>query len=119
MHGRGGVSRNLRSPMRTLKRGPARKPEAGATAGSTERRINQSDKDRNALENLIAEGALAPGSRLDEETLSTQFGLSRTPVREALLQLASTGLVESRPRQSATVATLSVSAIIESFEFNV
>ena len=41
------------------------------------------------------------------------------PCEEALLQLASIGLVESRPRQSATVATLSVSAIIESFEFNV
>jgi DNA-binding GntR family transcriptional regulator len=119
MHEGGRVSRNHRSRVRALKRGPTRRPQAGPTADPTERRINQSAKVRNALENLIAEGSLAPGSRLDEETLASQFGVSRTPVREALLQLASTGLVESRPRQSAMVATLSVSAIIESFEFNV
>jgi DNA-binding GntR family transcriptional regulator len=83
------------------------------------RPVNQSEKVRNSLEDLIVSGALAPGSRLDEETLALRFSVSRTPIREALFQLASTGLVDTRPRQSATVAKLTVSAIIESFEFNV
>src|SRR4051794_17290688 len=119
MHGGLRVSRNLDSVPQRPKRGAARTAPAPDASAAAERPINQSEKVRKALEDLIAAGALAPGTRLDEETLAAQFGVSRTPVREALLQLASTGLVESRPRQSATVATLSVSAIIESFEFNV
>ena len=114
MHGGVWVSRNL-SVQSPRKRGTAE----GTGEVPTARPINQSEKVRDALEELIASGALAPGSRLDEETLAARFGVSRTPVREALLQLASIGLVETRPRQSATVATLTVSAIIESFEFNV
>ena len=42
----------------------------------------------------IIAGKLAPGSKLDERQLAERFGVSRTPVREALRQLAVTGLVE-------------------------
>ena len=52
----------------------------------------------------ILEGELAPGTRLDEQTLAVRYGVSRTPVREALRQLGATGLIETRPRRGAIVA---------------
>jgi DNA-binding GntR family transcriptional regulator len=113
------VSRNLGPPVQARKRSSTQSAQGAEASRRAAPPINQSEKVRNALEELIASGALAPGSRLDEGTLAARFGVSRTPIREALLQLASTGLIENRPRQSATVATLTVSAIVESFEFNV
>lgn len=71
---------------------------------------------RELLEAEIASGKLPPGSRLEELALAERFQVSRTPVREALAQLASAGLVETRPRQGAVVATLSVQNIIDRFE---
>jgi DNA-binding GntR family transcriptional regulator len=54
---------------------------------------------------LVLSGDFEPGLRLDEHMLAERFGVSRTPVREALRQLASTGLIEIRPRRGATVAS--------------
>jgi len=71
---------------------------------------------RRAIEQEIVTQKLAPGARLDEAALAARFGTSRTPVREALLQLASTGLVEVRPRRGAVVAKLSLSELVEMFE---
>src|SRR5215472_15018998 len=50
------------------------------------------------LRTRIANHDFAPGERLQLEVLSAQLGVSRTPVREALNQLAAEGLVEIRPR---------------------
>jgi DNA-binding GntR family transcriptional regulator len=61
-------------------------------------------------------GALRPGERLDEQGLATRFGVSRTPIREALIQLATAGLVTLQPRRGAFVASLSLKEIIERFE---
>ena len=69
-----------------------------------------------ALEQEIVTGVLPPGGRLDEASLATRFGVSRTPVREALNQLASTGLVEVRPRRGATVAAPGLKELLEMFE---
>jgi DNA-binding GntR family transcriptional regulator len=52
----------------------------------------------------IVAGLLPPGSALEEAALAQAHGVSRTPVREALRQLAATGLVEARPRRGAVVA---------------
>ena len=41
------------------------------------------------IEEQIVTGALRPGARLDEQELAAEFGVSRTPIREALIQLAS------------------------------
>ena len=71
---------------------------------------------RRAIEQEIVTQKLSPGARLDEVALANRFGTSRTPVREALLQLASTGLVEVRPRRGAVVAKLSLSELVEMFE---
>lgn len=71
---------------------------------------------RDQLENDILTGALVPGDRLDEVALAHRFGVSRTPIREALMQLASAGLVESRPRRGAVVAELGPERLVEMFE---
>ncbi|CAN5539492.1 GntR family transcriptional regulator [soil metagenome] len=72
---------------------------------------------RSALQEEIETGKLPPGSALDERALAARFQVSRTPVREALQQLAARDLVRIAPRQGMTVARLSVSqvrAIMES-----
>ena len=57
------------------------------------------------IADCVLSGEFAPGQRLDEAMLAERFGVSRTPVREALKQLKSSGLIDSRPRRGATVAT--------------
>lgn len=56
------------------------------------------------LADEIVRGALLPGSPLDETELAARFKVSRTPVREAIRQLAASGLVEARPHRGAVVA---------------
>lgn len=68
------------------------------------------------LEEDILAGRLLPGQRLDEQDLAARFEVSRTPVREALLQLASSGLVEMRARQGAVVAELTIPRLVEMFQ---
>jgi len=55
------------------------------------------------IRSAIVHGRLEPGSRLKEEELARELGISRTPVREALLVLQSEGLIESTPNRGATV----------------
>lgn len=71
---------------------------------------------RDAIESEILVGALRPGERLDEASIATRFGVSRTPVREALVQLASAGVVELRPHRSAVIAKLSPEKLVEMFD---
>ena len=68
------------------------------------------------LEDEIVTGRLRPGERLDEISLATRFGVSRTPIREALRTLESSGLVQLRPRRGATVAAFGLSTLAEMFE---
>lgn len=68
---------------------------------------------RNVYDTLrteILELKLYPGQLLDETTLADRFELSRSPVREALIRLASDGLVVTLPNRSTIVATLEISA---------
>lgn len=58
---------------------------------------------------------LAPGAWIDEQSLADEFGISRTPMREALKVLASEGLVELRPRRGCYVAELSERDLDEIF----
>ena len=75
-----------------------------------------SDRIRNALTDAIASGSLAAGTALDEQDIADRFGASRTPVREALRQLAFNGLVEVRPRKGAVVTRMTPERIAEMFE---
>jgi DNA-binding GntR family transcriptional regulator len=63
---------------------------------------------RAALEEEIFTGVLPSGSQLDEQQLVDRFGVSRTPAREALLQLAAAGLVTIIPRQGAVVSSITL-----------
>jgi DNA-binding GntR family transcriptional regulator len=71
---------------------------------------------------MIEGGELAPGEQIVESSLCETFGVSRTPMREALRVMASEGLVELRPRRTPVVARLdpeeiaAVFEIMESFE---
>ena len=66
--------------------------------------ITQADRLADAIADSVLSGEFEPGRRLDEGMLAERYGVSRTPVREALRQLASTGLIEVKPRRGATVA---------------
>ena len=77
---------------------------------------SRSEKLRETIEEMIAVGTLVPGQHLDETELATRFGVSRTPIRETLIQLASMGLVVIRPRRGAVVAELGPRQLVEMFE---
>jgi DNA-binding GntR family transcriptional regulator len=64
-----------------------------------------------ALRDQILSAELPPGADIDELGLVARYGISRTPVREALIKLASEGLVQIVPNRGARVAPLEVSEI--------
>jgi DNA-binding GntR family transcriptional regulator len=68
------------------------------------------------LADEITSGHLAPGSEIDEQAVADRFGASRTPVREALRDLAALGLVEIEPRRGVRVAALTADRLGEMFE---
>ncbi len=82
----------------------------------TTKPTTRADDLRRTLEQQILAGDLAPGARLDEQMLADRHKVSRTPVREALRQLASSGLIEMRARHTPVVATLTISKLIQMFE---
>ena len=68
------------------------------------------------LRSHIIEGRLSPGSLLREERLAAKLDVSRTPLREAIRQLAEEGFVEKPPRRGARVAALTPEMVREVFE---
>lgn len=68
------------------------------------------------IREMIVEGELPPGHRISEGGLSDQFGISRTPMREALKVLAADGLVEIRPNRGTRVTEITLDDIDELFE---
>lgn len=68
------------------------------------------------LREMIVENQLAPGARVDEKELSKAFGISRTPLREALKVLASEGLIELLPNRSPRVTRLTRESVGEVFQ---
>lgn len=81
------------------------------------RRIGGTVRGRAAeeLRNRILTGALAAGTRLDLDALTVEFGASRTPIREALLELSYEGLVEVAPRSGITVIGLTPRDVLDNF----
>lgn len=69
-----------------------------------------------ALRRQILAMELAPGSPLDEARLSERFGMSRTPVREALLRLSAEGLVTTLPNRNTIVASIDFASLPTYFE---
>ena len=76
----------------------------------------QAAKISKSLELEILTGKLTPGEKLDEVKLAKRFDVSRTPIREAIAELAAGGLVETQPWRSAIVATFSIQQIFDMYE---
>lgn len=93
---------NGAAPPRLL---PDRGPPAGGHASDI---VSQ-------IEDEILHGRLPPGSRLDERALAQRFGVSRTPVREAIHRLSASGLVNLGGRQGAQIVHLEVSDLLDGF----
>jgi DNA-binding GntR family transcriptional regulator len=68
------------------------------------------------LADEIVRGLLRPGAALDETGLAQRFGVSRTPVREAIRLLAASGLIDARPHRAAVVAQPSETHLSGMFE---
>lgn len=64
----------------------------------------------------LRDGRLNAGDRLRETELAERFGMSRTPVREAIRQLEADGIVTHIPRQGATIRTLDYAEVMELYE---
>jgi DNA-binding GntR family transcriptional regulator len=79
-------------------------------APAIERRLLRDDV-YGRLRNAIVDGTFAPGEQLRDVELATWLGVSRTPVREALLRLAEAGLVVSRPGRSTIVSSVDMRAV--------
>lgn len=68
------------------------------------------------LRQLLVEGQIAPGAKLNERELCEQMKVSRTPLREAIKMLAAEGLVELLPNRGAIAVELSEDDILNTFE---
>ena len=79
-------------------------------------RVTRAKGLRDLLADEIVNGLLAPGAALEEVELARRFGVSRTPVREAIRDLAASGLVEVRPHRSAIVSRPSLQKVYGMFE---
>src|SRR5215212_4157113 len=75
------------------------------TVTSEVRMVRPADQVYRTLKSQIQTGQLAPGEHLVEDTLSAQYGVSRTPVRNALRRLGDEGLVTVEPNRGAFVAS--------------
>jgi DNA-binding GntR family transcriptional regulator len=79
-------------------------------------KITRAEELRLQLADEIVRGALPPGAPLDETDIARRFSVSRTPVREALRQLAASGLVETRAHRGAVVARPTLERLNGMFE---
>ena len=79
-------------------------------------KITRAEELRLQLADEIVRGALAPGAALDETDIARRFNVSRTPVREALRQLAASGLIEARAHRGAVVARPTLERLNGMFE---
>ncbi|MCC5811675.1 MAG: GntR family transcriptional regulator [Ectothiorhodospiraceae bacterium] len=86
--------------------------------GHTDTGMPLAEEIRRTLSDEVLAGRIRPGSRLDETVLAQRFGVSRTPVREALREMASTGLVEHRHRRGVFVMAVPEQRLAEMFEYS-
>ena len=96
--------------MSPRKRAPAAAKARPATSGTQSNQLAQQ------LEEMIFSGQLRPGEKIEEATIAAQFGVSRTPVREAIQRLVATGMVEVRRRKGTIVTQLTMPRLIGMIE---
>jgi len=80
-------------------------------------KFSRADAIRDGLMEDIGTGRLPPGAALEEGDLARRFGTSRTPVREALQQLQTMGLVRAQPRKGFSVLPLTPQNLSDMFEY--
>lgn len=90
--------------IRTTPKAAVKRPAASKGARST--KALGSQVVYSTLRQAILELEIEPGSSLDEVGLSSQFGMSRTPIREALVRLAGEGLVTTLPNRTTIVTPI-------------
>ncbi len=88
----------------------SKKPRVGRPKGTGTQRVYE------AVRENILKLRLSPGADVNEAQLEFEFGVSRTPVREALIRLASEGLITLLPNQGARVSSIELSDIAPMFE---
>ena len=100
---------------------PRRRNRAATTTGSGSgaapvQPVSLCDQVFSRLADEIVLGQLPPGTHLDEQDIANRCGVSRTPVREALKQLAATGLANYRPNRGSVVRSLTAADLDLMFE---
>ena len=85
----------------------------GGEIGGPVRGERTADVIARRLGQAILSGVIAPGTRLREQNLARQFSVSRTPVREALIALSTSGLVEVEPNRGSTVLRLTAEDVAD------
>jgi DNA-binding GntR family transcriptional regulator len=85
-------------------------------ASASAQKVTRAEELRLQLADEIVRGVLAPGAALDETDIARRFNVSRTPVREALRQLAASGLIDARAHRGAVVARPSMERLTGMFE---
>jgi len=68
------------------------------------------------IRNEVSSGILKPGDQLEVTALAERFGVSRTPIREAIRTLVETGVLETRPRKGSFVRVLSAKQLLDLFQ---
>jgi DNA-binding GntR family transcriptional regulator len=85
---------------------------SGGPSGGPRRHSSRRSQVLELLREAILSGTLPPGEHLKQDSLCTQFGLSPTPLREALRDLESEGLVEHTPRHGVVVSDISAEDLL-------
>ena len=78
--------------------------------------ISLRERVKNSIQDDILSGRLKPGDKLDEQLIAARNKASRTPVREAINQLAMSGMIELHENRGAFVSSISVAQVIHMFE---
>ena len=74
------------------------------------------DKLISDIRNEVSSGILKPGDQLEVNALAERFGVSRTPIREAIRTLVESGVLETRPRKGSFVRVLSAKQLHDLFQ---
>src|SRR5439155_14687190 len=88
----------------------------GRMTGAAEGRRALVDQLASDLQRRVLSGDIPSGTRLRQSALAAEFGVSRTPIREALRKLQASGLVELQPHRGALVRGLSAREIRDAYE---
>lgn len=99
-----------------MERGPGSMTEAADRRADPVARNVLSEQVKDRILQWILEGELAPGSRIVETRVARELGVSQAPVREALRDLATLGVVEMRPYRGASVREPSKTDLVEAME---